>query len=61
MKRRALVVLFALGAAGGFGSGLAHSARCRGEGRRAEFERHVAQICARAALEAGPGGGGTGR
>jgi hypothetical protein len=57
VKRRALVVLLALGTVGGFGSGFAHS-RCRAGERRAGFERHVADICARAALEAdGPGAG----
>jgi hypothetical protein len=56
MKRRALIVLFALGTVGGFGSGFAQSHRCRAGSRRASFERHVAEVCTRAALEADRGG-----
>jgi hypothetical protein len=53
MRRRLLIVLFAIGTVGGFGSGLAHSRRCRsegwrshverGEGRRSHSERHEAR------------------
>ncbi|HEU4534132.1 MAG TPA: hypothetical protein VFS00_08440 [Polyangiaceae bacterium] len=61
MRRRVLIVLFALGTVGGFGSGFAHSRHCRTESRRASFERHVADVCARAALEAERGGEARGR
>jgi hypothetical protein len=62
VRRRALIVLFALGTVGGFGSGLAHSRRCRGESwrahsewseaRRDRLDRHTAEVCERAAREA---------
>jgi hypothetical protein len=48
MKRRILVVLLALGTIGGYASGFASLSRHH-EGRRAAFERHVAQICVDAA------------
>ncbi len=47
MRRRALIVLLALGTVGGFASGFAHAHH-----RRAGFERHVADVCAQAALRA---------
>jgi hypothetical protein len=52
--RRALMVLLALGALGGFGAGFA-SLGHRACHRRADFERHVAHICAEAALDARDG------
>ncbi|HEU4404216.1 MAG TPA: hypothetical protein VFS43_02835 [Polyangiaceae bacterium] len=39
MRRRALIVLLALGTVGGFGSGLMHTRRCRAEAWRAHHER----------------------
>lgn len=56
MRRRLQIALLALGTVAGFGSGFAHS-HCRAESRRAAFERHVAGVCARAALEADAAGG----
>ncbi|MBI5517638.1 MAG: hypothetical protein HY909_27960 [Deltaproteobacteria bacterium] len=54
MRRRILIVLLSLGVVGGFGSGIAHLAHCRGHhrARREAFERHVAQVCTQAALDA---------
>lgn len=48
MRRRLLIALFALGTLGGYGSAIA-GASCRAHARRANFERHVAHICAEAA------------
>jgi hypothetical protein len=48
MFRRALIVLFALGTLGGYGSAIAGSS-CHAHARRAAWERHVAHICAEAA------------
>jgi hypothetical protein len=49
--RGALMGLLALGTIGGFGAGFA-SLGHRSCHRRAEFERHVARICAEAAIDA---------
>lgn len=54
MKRKALIALLALGALGGFAAGFGHL-RCGGHhgwARRAQFERHVADLCTDAALRA---------
>jgi hypothetical protein len=51
MRRPFLVALLAFGTVMGFGSGFAHM-RHRGYERRAEFERHVADVCVEAAREA---------
>lgn len=48
MPRRLLIVLFALGTLGGYGSAIAGMS-CRAHQRRDAFERHVAHICAEAA------------
>ena len=48
MKRRILVVLFALGTIGGFASGIS-SMRWRAHHRREAFEQHVARVCVDAA------------
>lgn len=45
MKRKALIVLLALGALGGFAGGFA-SMRCHAAGRHAYFKEQVTQICA---------------
>lgn len=57
MKRKLLIALFAFGTVAGFGSGIASMAMChhRAEGRRAAFERHVADVCVDAALRARAG------
>jgi hypothetical protein len=54
MRRRILIVLLSLGVVGGYGSALAHLVHCRGhhQARREAFERHVAQVCTQAALDA---------
>jgi hypothetical protein len=54
MQRKALIVLLSLGVLGGFAAGFGHL-RCRdhhGWSRRAQFERHVADLCTEAALRA---------
>jgi hypothetical protein len=48
MRRRLLIALFAFGTIAGYGAGFA-SMSCRAHQRRANFERHVAHICAEAA------------
>ncbi len=48
IKRRILIVLFSLGAVGGFASGI-HSLHRAHACHRESFERHVAQICVDAA------------
>ena len=48
MRRRFLIALFAFGTLAGYGAGFA-SMSCRAHQRRANFERHVAHICAEAA------------
>jgi hypothetical protein len=55
MKRRILMVLFALGAIGGFGSGFCR-AHHRMAARHAAFEAHVAQVCVDAARGEGAKG-----
>jgi hypothetical protein len=47
MKRKALIVLLALGAVGGFVGGIA-SMRCHSRGRHAYFKEQVTQVCAEA-------------
>jgi hypothetical protein len=47
-KKKIVVALLALGTIGGYAAGFA-SLRCRGQHRRAAFERHVAQLCVDAA------------
>ena len=48
MRRKALMVLFALGAIGGFGSA-AFGCRHHASERREAFEAHIAEVCTRAA------------
>jgi hypothetical protein len=48
MRRRILMVLFALGAIGGYASGFHHLRACHAQ-RRAAFEQHVARVCVDAA------------
>lgn len=57
MKRKLLIALFTFGTVAGFGSGIASMAcwHSRAEARRAEFERHVADVCVEAALRARDG------
>jgi hypothetical protein len=65
MRRPFLILLLALGAILGFGSGI-HQLRWHSWARRAAFERHVAEICVDAARTGqtppppgrGPGGPG---
>ena len=51
MRRKALIVLLALGTVGGFGSGIMSMRSWRGchNERRAAFEEHVAKVCVDAA------------
>ena len=63
MRRRILMVLFALGAIGGYASGC-HQLRACHMQRRSAFEAHVARVCVDAArgepgkpAEAPPGPG----
>ncbi len=51
MKRRLLMGVLAFGAFAGFASGFFHMG-ARAHARRAAFERHVADVCAEAALRA---------
>jgi hypothetical protein len=53
MKRTIAMLLLAAGAVGGFASGFAHMHRCGGE-RQAGFERHIAEVCVRAAKGISP-------
>ena len=48
MRRKALIVLLALGTVGGYASGFASMKWCHNQ-RRASFEQHVAQVCVDAA------------
>lgn len=48
MRRKALIVLLALGTVGGYASGFASMKWCHSQ-RRAAFEQHVAQVCVDAA------------
>lgn len=50
MKRKVIMGLLALGTVGGFASGFA-SMRCHARDRHESFERHVADVCVRAARE----------
>jgi hypothetical protein len=52
MKRRILIVLLSLGTLGGFASGVA-SVACHRR-HHAQFERHVAKLCADAARAESP-------
>lgn len=54
MKRKALIVLLGLGTVVGYGSGVA-SMRCHAKMRRAQFEEHVAKVCADAAIDRSEG------
>jgi hypothetical protein len=51
MKRKALIVLLALGTVGGFASGVASMA-CRHRHRTAYFEHKVTKICTDAVRQA---------
>ncbi len=51
MRHRLLIALLAFGTVAGFGSGFFHLG-ARAAERRASFERHVADVCAEAALRA---------
>ncbi len=48
MRRKALMFVLAVGAIGGFASGL-FGCHYRGQERRQAFEDHVADVCTRAA------------
>lgn len=50
MRRKALIVLLALGTVGGYASGFASMRACHNH-RRAAFEQHVAKVCVDAARE----------
>jgi hypothetical protein len=50
-RRKILIGVLALGALGGFASGVFSFARCRAHSRAA-FERHVAKVCVDAAKTA---------
>jgi hypothetical protein len=50
-RRKILIGVLALGALGGFTSGVFSVARCRAH-HRAAFERHVAKVCVDAAKTA---------
>ena len=50
MRRKALIVLLALGTVGGYASGFASMRWCHQQ-RRASFEQHVAQVCVDAARQ----------
>lgn len=54
MKRKLMMGILALGVVGGYGWGFATLGchRHHAQERRASFERHVAQICVDAALQA---------
>jgi hypothetical protein len=51
MRKRILMVLLAIGAAGGYATGFAHMHKCRRD-RHSAFERHVAEVCIEAANHA---------
>ena len=51
MRRRALILLLGFGTVAGFAAGFAHLHH-HGCSRHAGFERHVASVCADAALRA---------
>ena len=48
MRRKALIVLLALGTIGGYAAGFASMRRCNSH-RRSAFEEHVAKVCVDAA------------
>ena len=48
MRRKALIVLLALGTIGGYASGFMSMKGCQNQ-RRAAFEEHVAKVCVDAA------------
>ena len=50
MRRKALIVLLALGTIGGYASGFASMRWCHNQ-RRASFEQHVAKVCVDAARQ----------
>ncbi len=50
MRRKALIVLLALGTIGGYASGFASMRSCHNH-RRAAFEHHVAKVCVDAARD----------
>ena len=56
MRRRLKIVLLSLGVVAGYGAGFVHLVAWHryghGYGRRAAFERHVADVCVDAALRA---------
>lgn len=54
LKRKALIVLLALGTVVGYGSAFARARACHWQGKRAHFEERVADICTDAALRARP-------
>ncbi len=51
MKRKIVIALLTLGTIGGFASGIA-SMSCRSKHRREAFEKHVADVCVKAARNA---------
>ncbi len=51
MKRKIVIALLTLGTVGGFASGIA-SMSCRSKHRREAFEKHIADVCVRAARDA---------
>lgn len=51
MKRKIVIALLTLGTVGGFASGIA-SMSCRSKHRREAFEKHVADVCVKAARDA---------
>ena len=53
MKRKILIALLALGTLGGFAGGVA-SLACHRRSHHAQFERHVAKLCADAARAESP-------
>lgn len=57
MKRKLLIALLSFGTVAGFGSGIASMVcwHSHAHGRRAAFERHVADLCVEAALRARDG------
>ena len=58
VKRKVLMVALGIGAVLGFAGGIA-SIKHHAHHRRAHFERHVARICAQAALDTDRGSGAT--
>jgi hypothetical protein len=52
MRKRLKIVLLSLGVVAGYGAGFAHLAAWHHYHRRAAIERHIADVCADAALRA---------